>query len=109
MLAAGSEPLSSILHTRTCGDQRLPLLSASSPCRATLLTSQLLADCHIINGKRTRTYIEQVGELGSTGCCVWHQGGWHERLGACCVGRSTRTPAEAAVGLRRLTCCVLLL
>ncbi|KAL4457529.1 hypothetical protein ABPG75_012394 [Micractinium tetrahymenae] len=27
---------------------------------ATLFTSQLLADCHVINGKRTRTYIEQV-------------------------------------------------
>lgn len=26
----------------------------------TLYTSQLLADCHIINGHRTRTYIEQV-------------------------------------------------
>ena len=27
----------------------------------TLYSSQLLADCHIVEGKRTRSYIEQVG------------------------------------------------
>ncbi|PSC74067.1 amino acid permease 4-like [Micractinium conductrix] len=29
----------------------------------TLYTSQLLADCHIVDGERTRSYIEQVGKI----------------------------------------------